>query len=485
VTSPGRGWIGQLLILAALLYAMLSGGCRPAGGAVSTLTPEAESRLHPIFREYYRQLGGVSNLGQGISDLVSLDGYECQYTENALMCRSPQQDGLQNYFLYPLGRNFDVQDPPNTLASDGMVVNGYTIFPDFIPLYTMLGAKVVGAPLSQIRINQETGRYEQYFENMGFFQRMDEPPGTAHTLPYGTMSCKDICRAVATVIEAPSTIISPFDRAVVELGGYAFTGEPLEDPVQTTDGYLEQCFENLAISAPVDNLAHWGLRPLPIMLALQTSPPGANLYASRTDVIFYPVQGDLGYAIPRLFYDFIGQHAGLTNSGKPISDLEALSTGELRQCYENYCLEYSPQAGEDNSIQLTPLGRLYLQSKQQSQTGQVIPSQPGSSLGVRVSVTEKSAMLAPGRMQQILVTATDDQGQPLSDVQGMLVVSLPGQKNEIYNIPATGADGSAQVIFEVSSGLPNGSLITYEACLKFAGGEMVCARGSYLVWQAR
>jgi hypothetical protein len=97
--------------------------------------------------------------------------------------------------------------------------------------------------------------------------------------------------------------------------GQALTGLPLGSPHKTADGYLEQVYENIVVITDPQNLQYFQLRPLPEILGVE-----ANSLVQQIDdprMVFYPIDGNLGHNVPRIFVDFINQHGGLVISGTP------------------------------------------------------------------------------------------------------------------------------------------------------------------------
>ncbi|HSV86264.1 MAG TPA: hypothetical protein VLH85_06795, partial [Levilinea sp.] len=137
----------------------------------------------------------------------------------------------------------------------------------------------------------------------------------------------------------------PFEWALDQIGGTVIFGKPLSEPVHTPDGFIEQVYENALIFAPADNPNSIALRPLAKILNMPMHKPTQQKHDRRDNVIFYPVQGDLGFHVPIVFDEFIARHGGMEISGQPISEpgvVEINGERVARQCFENYCLDYYP-----------------------------------------------------------------------------------------------------------------------------------------------
>ena len=77
-------------------------------------------------------------------------------------------------------------------------------------------------------------------------------------------------------------------------------------------------------------------------------------------MVFYAVDGSLGFHVPQLFDDFIADHGGTAISGMPIAEVSEASTGLYRQCFENYCLLYTPANPPGMQLTLEAIGSAYL-----------------------------------------------------------------------------------------------------------------------------
>ena len=109
-----------------------------------------------MFREFYAALGGESLLGPAISKIFDYDKFECQYTVNALICQDPLLSGESRFSLYPLGNALQIRAEPAPVDPEAadLVVNGYTVFEEFIPVFDRLsGEGYAGNPITQVRIN--------------------------------------------------------------------------------------------------------------------------------------------------------------------------------------------------------------------------------------------------------------------------------------------------------------------------------------------
>lgn len=475
------------LITTLFFISLLLAGCGKNAGKSQAAGKTFE--IAPSFREFYQTLGGEDLLGPAISESFQFDTSQCQYTVDALMCMNPSATDSSRFSLYPLGSTMNVREDPssNPVQENGRVVNGYSIYEEFTTLYDQLGQQYAGAPLTQVRLNYSQQRIEQFFENVGFYRRFSDPQGQVHLLAYGAYTCEEKCQyspsVDALIIDTNKAVDDqPFLPTLGRMGGATVFGDPLTQPYIASDGYEEQVYANAVIYAPAGNTTSVKLRPLPLLLNLMHTEPGPKTYSSQDGVVFYPVEGELGYHVPLDFDRFIASHGGLEISGNPIAEVMEYSAGVYRQCFENYCLDYTPSAAEDLRIQLAPLGREYLEQLQSQSTEQMFTISPDT---VTLTVSEQFKRLSPDSPQKIDLHAirSEDQ-QPLANIEADLDITLPDNSHYTDVFPATTSDGNSSLIVPAMTNIPNGSILTYRVCLKAATTQPVCNSGSYLIWNA-
>jgi len=325
-------------------------------------TPENEAfEIDPVFREFYNYLGGEENLGEAISNVYIQDSYKSQYLTNGEMVYNPQASSSQFFRMAPIGRMFGSLESDFTSESNdnALIYENHSVYPEFFSLYEKIGSFFVGRPLTGLKYNPNRKRFEQHYENLGMYRLEGEPPGQVHLLAYGAWACDQECSGIESgdaTIDFYHSIDPSFKEFVNELG-IDFTGFPLSNAYVSTDGKLEQIFENVVLSTENRDNSEIEIRPISKMMNIIPDPP-----TIRTDIpsfIFYPVDEDYGYNIPSVFWDFITLHGGTEVIGPPITHYTLAPGQGYRQCFANICLLFNPNTDPENPITLEPLGYPY------------------------------------------------------------------------------------------------------------------------------
>jgi hypothetical protein len=283
---------------------------------------------------------------------------------------------------------------------------------------------------------------------------------------------------------APVTQFSaPYQRVLDRMGGTAVFGEPLADPVRTTDGFMEQVYESVVVYSPPDNPTAIAFRPLAKILNMPMHQPGQKKYDRRDNVIFYPVQNELGFHVPVVFDEFIARHGGIETSGQPISETDVTEiNGEkiARQCFENYCLDYYPAAPTGTQVRMAQLGYLYEQVQVSAIPGPVV--EPVEPLAMLVS-EDKTQVHASETQTFYLLVYSDHTKEPRPNVNADLMVMLPDGTSYSYEFPPTGINGWTKLEVPPLPDANHGTMVAYQICL--SGESPICVSESYLVWNYR
>lgn len=477
----------RLFILVVGLFLLLSlQGCsnpfnaRPA----PTPTPLWEYQVSPIFRDLYQRLGGGAVLGSAVSEQKNfIDGTLCQYLEKVLICADPAANELDRVFLAPIG--YDVLGVKPIPPSPEI-----RIYDAFLPAYRdrFFGARYVGKALTEVRYDSTYHRLIQYFEKMAFSLDLSNPKAEVVLLPYGaTVHRRDNPRVSLPVGSSigPAQITDiPSAASLVRLGGFETLGKPLSKPYPEKDAISEQLFENALVYIPKDNPNTVRLRDLSQRIGMIYTPPAAQKYTLKDNMLFYITQGNLGYHVPIYFDQFIATHGGLEISGAPISEPVALEiNGKViaRQCFQNICLDYDRTPSDGVNVRLAPIGKLYQQKIQPENKTFTLSSQT-----ITLRTTEQQPRIANDQTQIIDIFVQKSQNnQPLADVESFITLNSPDGKRLSYNLPPTNTSGKSHIVLQPMYGAANAQIIPYIVCLNLPTEEPVCSPDTFMIWNLK
>jgi hypothetical protein len=470
-----------MLVIAGILF-YLAASCSLVQAPTPLPTADGVLLVDPIFREFYGYLGGSEVLGQPISNRTQEGDAIVQYMEKAKLVFDAMAPAKLRFGLAPVGAKMGIAQPtvsppdqPGTFYFDG-----HYIAPEFIPLYEKLSV-FAGRPVTEPIYNPARQRYEQYFENVGFYRL--EGSDEVHLLDYGLWACKDACFGGALAGGAPRNatidvypqVDETFAPFVNQLGG-DFTGFAISDAYLNRDGKWEQIFSNVVLQADAaGDVESVRLRPLTQDLNILPEQPRPN--SQNPDYHFYPVSGDKGFEVPLYFWDYILAHGGEDMFGPPVSHLGTLKGGVLHQCFTNLCLMYDPKAIEESRVGPEPLGYAFKALNRPGQRSGAANQAAGSS---QVKLWERHPVIASGQPQGIGVSVTE-KGQPVSGVVPYLQVTLPDGRQKSYSMPPTSAQGLSELTIEPVQAA-NGTLILYRVCVPLAQQPDTCVGDSFVIW---
>ncbi len=461
-------------------------GCDSLLGRQPAQTPTATwaYQVASIFRDLYQRLGGESALGTAISEPFKRgDGTACQYMEKVLMCVNPAGDQLERIFLENIG--YDVLGVPAAPPSPEI-----RVYEAFLPTYRdrFFGALYAGKALTEVRYDSLQRRLVQYFEKMAFALDLRDPKATIQLLPYGaTVYRRDNPRASlpsgSSIAFGANTDI-PSATSLTRLGGIETLGNPLSNPYPEKDAVSEQLFENALVYIPKDNPNTVRLRDLSQRVGMLYTPPGAQKYTLKDNMLFYITRGDLGYHVPIYFDQFIATHGGLEISGAPISEPIAIETSGktiARQCFQNYCLDYDRSPMDGIHVRLAPIGMLYLeQLNPQNQSFHL------SAQTVTLRTSEQQARITNEQEQVIEAVVQQTQnGKAVADVESFITLNLPDGKRFSYNLPPTNTNGKTHIVLPPMHGATNAQIIPYIVCLNLPTEEPICSPDSFMIWNLK
>jgi hypothetical protein len=518
----------MLLLLTALITS-----CDQQGTASVSMLNEAYE-VEPPLREFYEMIGGNEILGPAISPMSIRDNVKYQFVVCGLLVQDMKAPDIDRFHLSGLGLEMDIAEPPvpRPESGEGHYVDGHIIYEDFLPLYSQMGgARIVGRPITEMHYNPEKRRYEQYFENLGFYLMEDAPAEETKCLAYGAWKCDESCRQpplVNSIVILPKQIGDKFVDAVARLGSN-FTGFAITDTYLTPDGYTEQVFENVVLVSDPNQPSRVFLRS--IAERLDSTPDPLVGPDDNSNFQFYEIQGNLGYNLPNHFMDYIAQHGGMESSGPPISELTQVKDYVYRQCFTNLCLEEHYSSSGEVTVRPAPMGYQYkmfpvlpvgeplapmvdeqpmvvqeksdmqplapdpvleqeLEENQQSPNPGTEPEsnsnleepQRPQTRELSVQVWETSPTVAPNQPQEIGVGVFVN-NDPIQMVEPDLVVILPDGSRRTYYMLPTGTDGQTSIQLDPIDA-PHNTVIPYEVCIyNIEESGKFCVRDSYLIMQ--
>lgn len=487
------GKLRRIFLALTLLFILtISAACTDGFALTSSAIRQAEALpVDTTFKEFYQTLGGNELLGPAISTLEIRDNLQCQFTERVLMCFNPTTTGVGRFILYPLGIELNIQEDGHLsragMTENARVVDGFVIYEKFIPLYDRLyGARYAGRPLTELRINQELHRAEQFFENVGFYQDLNNPNGPVFLIPYGAYLCGGECsyrlNEYWSIVKSNLTE-QPFAQSITSLGGPGAFGAVMLKPRIASDGLVEQVYTNVAFVAPQEDPSQVQLRPLPTILGYEVQSLAEM--KSHEQLVFYEIKDGLGHNVPRPFHDFVANHGGRDLSGQPISEVILLKDQNIfQQCFENYCLIYDPAASDAMRVRMAPLGQEYIKRFPPPEDLQVQNVFSPDTISMLVTADKPTLNDNESQLVRMMIRQRDT-GQPIERVEATLVLHYQGSPPIRYFVPPSDADGMSVVEIPPQSGLANGTRLSYQVCLNLPSEKPICAMDSYLIWNVQ
>jgi len=481
--------VGKVVFQIGILFLLiLLSGC--AGGKTGNLpgpTPEGAKSVDPLFKEFYAHLGGAEVLGPAISPIFSYEDRKYQYFQAGCMEYDLQASPSERYRLSPLGLELGISEAPTLPPAqpDQIYLEGHIIFDGFVPLYRQLGgARFVGRPLTEVKFNPEKQRFEQYFENLGFYWIENDPVEKVSLLAYGAWKCDSKCRhqtPVAAQIQLssiPSTLDGRAFREVVSRLGADFTGFALSDPFIGDQGKLEQVYENVALVEDPNSPVKVSLQPLPEKVGIQSGSMEA--YNGIEGMVFWAIENDQGYNVPQQFINYLTLHGGVEVSGPPISELNLQDNQLFRQCYQNLCLDYhlANDIPAEIRIRPAPLGQAYLDLYYPTIGSGFSESQALHEISLQV--WERYQFGGSNQAQEIGAMILEGK-KPLRSIEPSLTLLLPDGIQKSYYFPPTGEDGQTLLTLDPIEA-QNGTLIPYQVCISSLTSEIFCVQDGFVIW---
>ena len=452
--------------------------------------------VDPVFQEFYDRMGGKRVLGAVISPAFVIQNTQYQYTENAVLMKHLLAEGDQKVKLSPVGIDLNIDE--NLEFVEGQINGPFLrdfIYPEFFQVYQYLGGlQGVGKPLTGLHYNPKRQRYEQYFENLGFYRLEKDTPGTVNLLAYGAWKCGKKCPVEPNEEAKIDDLyrIDPIFTAKVDQLGKGFIGFPLTNGYQSEDGGYEQVFENVILRLDINQPNNITLAPLPQRLGIISDT--LEIPNQDTGTVFIAIEGEKGYKIPKELFDYINTHGGFETIGYPISQYKLYKNSIYRQCFEYLCLEIDTSISGIFRIRPAPLGYSYLDLFKEDLKETSIPptevyfenvdtlstSSNDLSKEISIQVWENYPFVTSDQAQSIGVMVYSH-NQPMVNVMPELMIIMPDGSQKEYFFPATDQNGKSQIQLE-PTGAPNGSLIPYQVCVSKTLQEKFCVQDNFLIW---
>jgi len=217
-----------------------------------------------------------------------------------------------------------------------------------------------------------------------------------------------------------------------------------------------------------------------MMLGYEVRPPVAM--KSHEQLVFYEIENGLGHNVPRPFDNFIALHGGRDLSGQPISEVIYLKDQNVyQQCFENYCLDYYPEASPSMRVRMAPLGQEFVKRYPPPEEAQIRNIFSPDRISLIIAADKPNINDNENQVIRMLVRQSDT-GLPIERVEATIIISTQGLPPSRYFMPPTGPDGMSGVKIPPLPGLANGSRLAYQVCLNLPSETPICAVDSYLIW---
>ncbi|MCJ7660548.1 MAG: hypothetical protein MUO67_15475, partial [Anaerolineales bacterium] len=138
-------------------------------------------------------------------------------------------------------------------------------------------------------------------------------------------------------------------------------------------------------------------------------------------MVFFTIENDLGHQVPIFFYSYIERLGGFKLSGDPISEVYAIEGGKFRQCFENLCLDFDPNAPVEGQLSIAPLGISYKNQYYDQMEG---VKEPQVIEDIGIQVWESESFVSSKEKQEIHTVIKKD-GLPSQAREPILIISLP------------------------------------------------------------
>lgn len=433
--------------------------------------------LYPQLKPIYDELGGAKRLGVPISNAFNHGtGTVRQYVQNAVL-EYNSVTGTSS--IVPVGLALKIN--PNAteveIGEDAQKINGIPVPDEIAELVAKLGFVYVGSPLTRFQHNSNHNRYEIYFERLGFWIGENDKDKAVNLLPYGNWGMAIIgplpTPALGRIDSTGQSEVIQFDQLAERLGA-DLAGELLLEMGSETGAVPLRIYENIAMVIDPESKKAV-LLDLPALLGIQGSQPNEKKADDR--YIFFPVNGKLGYNIPKIFYEMIVQHGGLDILGEPINEIYYTDDSHkiIQQCFENLCLNFdlATETSQPAKLGLEYHARYHSQSQ---------PAQEPI-LVFSMKVWDVHETLAPGQVQEIHAFISQN-NEPLQGISPSLEITMPGRQIIVLDLPPTDSEGQTFVRIPAITA-ENGEIVTYQLCAPSLTVSRFCIQDNFVIWDVK
>jgi hypothetical protein len=490
-----RLFVGTLLIVALVLCALVANALVSVEPKLARNSSTYE--INPLFTPLLERLQGLP-VSEAITPIKDIEGVTYQILMHYVVGFDPGRPVAQQLFIYPIGQQWKLDPLPSSLIPvdqaerpDALFINGIRVWDSLIVYFDdgNYGEDLIGAPVTPFVYNQEKDRYEQYFEKMGFFQLRGDPSQTIYLMPYGAWWYSDdslTAKAKVAVDNLPTALSLPLaEKNLLEFAnrlGLDFTGQPITGAYVAEDGLFEMVFENIVMVLDPSSPNLPRLRNTAVLLG--TQPQELQPRSETPGITFFQRDGNLGYNVFTVFYEYVRLHNDLEFSGAPISHSYMVESYYL-QCFENYCLELheDPSSPGNYKISVLALGRRYLDEIRRPKITPTPTVQPMPSGKIRIWPWVNSADVTQSQVPEI-GAAVFDKGIPMADMEIYVTVYLPNGEERVYMMPKTDVNGMTRVSLD-DLNAENGSILSYDVCLTGFFPTDVCTSSGFYFWTTK
>ena len=470
--------------------------------------------LDPVFGAIYGHLGGLTEAGAAISSPMRSGTVTRQYLETALLIYDSAAPISSKFEIAPLGVDLGISEPPVEQPQDPNIIfiDGHTISPEFFEVYEDLRPSIVGKPITEPRFHLVRKRYEQYFENLGFYR--NEGSSEVNLLPYGLWTCRQECQTLNETENSNPDVSSHIDPVFEEftnIYGTDFTGLALTNLYMDSEGRRLQILENMILSIDLQQ-GSTSIQLVPVSKAVNIIIEPLQPPSQSQGMYFFPVQDQLGYEIPFEIWDYIQNNGGISLIGQPITQFSQLTKGIFHQCFVNLCLTYDPSLPQGARVHPEPLGfafkilyyhpegpspaggtllpvitpKIEITATTQPQltlpTDSAVPTNENMPTGneVNLRVWQRYSAVEPDQRQEIQIWL-EENGIPTANKIVDLGITMPDGSQQSFRMIPTNLEGQSSLMLPVIEA-KNGTIITYKACYSATPEMKFCDADTFVIW---